>query len=136
MNTRRLMQGWPWLYVAVAALGAIALLAVPGWKVHWSTYLELFWGLLWLSVCGFVAMTGWTAARRLIRISAVAVAILYLLNVAIVQSNAPYYGGTDWSVLCVMLGVILCAVISFMAARVHPNRTVEAEAQQAARGSL
>ena len=128
MDARRVIHAWPWLYAAVAVVGAVVLLAVPTWKVHWTTYLELFWGLLWLSVFGFIAMTGMVAARWLLRISAIAVAAVYLLNLVIVQSNAPYYGGTDWVVVSILLGVVAAAVVSFMAAGVHPNSALVTDA--------
>lgn len=120
MGTRRLVQAWPWLYAALAVIGA-AMLGAGSPDLHWTSYLELLWGLVLLSVCGFIAMTGIAAARWLVRISAVAVAGWYLLMLTIVQSNAPHYGGTDWVVVSILVGVIASAVVSFVVTLVRPN---------------
>lgn len=117
MAKRSFRTNWSYLLIGLAVASLLLFAAPADERPHWTSYLELSWGIWLLAMCSLLFLAPAPMGAILVTVVAVLVILIYGVSLLIVISNAPYYGGVQWLTVVLAAAVIVCAIVSIGIAR-------------------
>jgi hypothetical protein len=118
MSASARIVGWLWLVVPLVLLTYQVWIGVHSEFLGFAYYFVVWGGLLALALCGGWFLIGMPAAKWVLRVAAIAVALFVALNGLIASSNAQFYGGHDFEFYgYIALAVAFCIATYLIAGR-------------------